>query len=280
MDLKWFKIDVTAEEGYKPPFFAGSMLRGALGVALKRVVCINPSFCCDQCFAADSCLYYDFYEKKNTFHPYRITSALGMNRLKFSVWIYEDATSQLPYMLSAVKYALEVNGLGRKKEKVKVCSIETGGRRVYDGDKFSSLSEIVPEHFMLNELHSGAVLKMRTPLRIKKENRLSRELDLPMLVSSIHGRYRQMKRMEPSRPGYDIRGEISSSRLKHLDLYRYSNRQKSRMKLGGLIGSIGFQGLDKQSYAYLKLGEVLGVGKQTVFGLGDYFIERSEIGKD
>jgi hypothetical protein len=28
--LKWLRIDVEAEEGYRPPFFAGSMLRGAL----------------------------------------------------------------------------------------------------------------------------------------------------------------------------------------------------------------------------------------------------------
>jgi CRISPR/Cas system endoribonuclease Cas6 (RAMP superfamily) len=30
------------------------------------------------------------------------------------------------------------------------------------------------------------------------------------------------------------------------------------------------RGLDKQSYVYVKIGEVFGAGKQTVFGLGDY----------
>jgi len=45
------------------------------------------------------------------------------------------------------------------------------------------------------------------------------------------------------------------------------------MKFTGLIGKITIQGLDRRSYEYLKLGEIIGIGKQTVFGLGDYTIK-------
>jgi len=38
--------------------------------------------------------------------------------------------------------------------------------------------------------------------------------------------------------------------------------------MDGIMGSIQITNLDPQSYNLLKLGEILGVGKQTVMGLG------------
>lgn len=40
------------------------------------------------------------------------------------------------------------------------------------------------------------------------------------------------------------------------------------MNLGGLMGEFWISNLDEKSYQLLKLGELIGVGKQTVFGLG------------
>jgi CRISPR/Cas system endoribonuclease Cas6 (RAMP superfamily) len=41
------------------------------------------------------------------------------------------------------------------------------------------------------------------------------------------------------------------------------------MQLGGLLGSLNYKSIDEKSYMMLKLGEILGIGKQTVFGLGE-----------
>ncbi len=270
MQLRWIKIDVTASQDYKPPFFSGSMLRGAMGVALKRVVCINPSYKCEGCFAASECLYFDFYEKKDTFHPYRIVADLGMERLKFSLYLFEEATGQLPYVLSAIKKALEEIGVGREKRPVRISTIQIDGCIVYDSEKFLSIEGIVPNTLEMENFHTDAKVVFKLPLRIKQDNRLAKEIAMPTLVGNIKRRLLQIKGMEPERLGYKVRGEVTHSRLKHLDLYRYSNRQRSRMKLGGLVGEIVVKGLDKQSWFYLKAGEVLGAGKQTVFGLGTY----------
>lgn len=45
------------------------------------------------------------------------------------------------------------------------------------------------------------------------------------------------------------------------------------MNLGGIMGHIKIKNLNKESYEVLKLGELLGVGKQTVFGLGRIEVE-------
>jgi CRISPR/Cas system endoribonuclease Cas6 (RAMP superfamily) len=45
------------------------------------------------------------------------------------------------------------------------------------------------------------------------------------------------------------------------------------MNLGGLMGEITIEGLNKESYEVLKVGELLGAGKSTVFGLGKIEVE-------
>jgi CRISPR/Cas system endoribonuclease Cas6 (RAMP superfamily) len=43
--------------------------------------------------------------------------------------------------------------------------------------------------------------------------------------------------------------------------------------MDGVVGEIAVLGLDRRSYELLKLGEIIGVGKQTVMGLGRIVVE-------
>jgi len=88
--MKYTKITIIIKD--KPPYFIGSQLRGALGYALKKVTCINPSFKCDGCFATNNCLYYEFYEEKNVFHKYRFDFELGKEFYDFSFYLFDDKT--------------------------------------------------------------------------------------------------------------------------------------------------------------------------------------------
>ena len=40
------------------------------------------------------------------------------------------------------------------------------------------------------------------------------------------------------------------------------------MNMDGLIGDIELKNIDEKSYKLLKLGEIIGVGKQVTFGFG------------
>lgn len=56
------------------------------------------------------------------------------------------------------------------------------------------------------------------------------------------------------------------------DWERYSSRQRATMTLGGLAGTITYEGPIGRSLPLLRLGEVTHAGKGTSFGLGQYRI--------
>jgi CRISPR-associated endoribonuclease Cas6 len=51
---------------------------------------------------------------------------------------------------------------------------------------------------------------------------------------------------------------------------RYSSRQKEKLKIEGQVGRLELSGELKPFYPFLKLGEIVGVGSDTVIGFGRY----------
>ena len=56
------------------------------------------------------------------------------------------------------------------------------------------------------------------------------------------------------------------------DWERYSSRQNTRMKMGGILGRVAFEGDLEEFVPFIRLGEMLHAGKGTSFGLGKYEI--------
>lgn len=175
------------------------MFRGALDYALKRVVCINPSYQCENCFAQSNCLYYEFYEEKNVTHRYRFAIELGHQDYSFGLYLFNEACDKLPYLLSAVHRMLTEQGLGREKIKITDFTIKVNGEQVYDGKEFCRFDLIEQKSIDFSNQASdqieptNVVLKLKTPLRIKKNNRFLRDtVDLEDILRSIHQRYTQL----------------------------------------------------------------------------------------
>lgn len=267
---------ITIIINHKSNYFIGSQIRGALGYALKQVVCINPSYKCEGCFAVENCLYFDFYEKKNSFHQYRLDFELGKPFYEFNLYLFEDAIQQLPYVVSAIYKLLTEIGLSYKKTTFKNFSIFVNDENILDNNKLTLPSSIVKQ-FVIDKFCQNIILHFVTPLRIKKENRFIRDENITLqdIVNSIYQRQMQLLGRGFKKFPYEIEGEIVKKELYYKELTRKSNRQKTTMHLGGIMGEIILQNINKEVYEVLKLGELIGVGKSTVFGLGK--IEVKEI---
>jgi len=235
----------------KPYLFIGSKIRGALGYALKEEVCINPSFVCKDCFAQKECIFYDMYEKQNSTHNYRLDFKLYSKKYKFSLLLFGKLQNQKESIKKAMENSLKEYKSFELKEKQK---------KLKEKEKFSSIIK----------------LEFLTPLRIKKQNRFALhqdEIGLNDILFSIHRRNLELQNKPFQRVQFNQDIKIVSKNLKYQELTRKSNKQNTKMNMGGLMGEIILSGVDKQTYDLLKLGEIIGVGKSTVFGLGIIKVE-------
>jgi len=275
--MKYHKIEVKTNSNVKPPFYTGSMLRGAFGYTLKQVTCINPSYKCEGCFGADNCLYYEFYEKKNSFHKFRFDIELGAKNYDFNLYLFEEACGKLPYILSALEKLVAKKGVGRDEIKFKDAKILVDGMVVYENSEFKKIATS-PKEFLNDTYCPNIKLKLLTPIRVKKGNRfLQDSIELTDILRSINQRKSEIEGKERVyKLDYEPNFLVPMSNFKKQELVRKSNRQKTKMKMDGVVGEMVVMNLDKKSYELLKLGEIIGVGKQTVMGLGKIEVENLE----
>lgn len=172
----------------------------------------------------------------------------------------------LPLFSSAFQKMCK-SGLGAKKAECELKEV-IGLRQQSIGCKFPM---------------SRARIKFLSPFRFKRAGKFSADLDFSKLAAqllkriSLLGHFYQDGAI-PKRELYALlkiskNVKTVESRLKWCELERYSTRQKSKQKFGGVIGHITFEGDLTPFSPYLVAGEELHVGKQTTFGLGQYRLD-------
>ena len=247
--MTYKKLTFSIANEKKPHLFIGSKMRGMLGYALKDEVCINPSMKCEGCFAAKECVFYEMYEKVNATHKYRLDFKLYNNHYIFSIYLFGTLKAEEVSIRKAMLTALN------EYEKIEFKSKEK---------KFKKSKKDV------------ALLKLtfETPLRIKKNNAFARNsVELIDILRSVYKRNRDLQGKMHKPLTIDENYKVISKHLSYKELIRRSNKQKTTMNMGGLMGEIIITSVDKKVYNLLKLAEVIGVGKATVFGLGKIKIE-------
>ena len=247
--MKYTKITFKIKDTKKPHFFIGSKIRGTLGYALKDEVCINPTFKCNGCFAQHQCIFYDMYEKQNNTHKYRFDFDLYNNNYKFSLFLFEDHMAYQETLTKAILETLKEHKVVKHKIKQK---------KFKQKEKYSKIIK----------------LNFITPVRIKKQNKfLLDNIGLNDILYSIHRRDLELRNQPFKRIAFNQDIKVVSKNIRYQEITRKSNKQNTKMNLGGLMGEIVLSNVDKQTYNLLKLGEIISIGKQTVFGLGKIKIE-------
>jgi hypothetical protein len=187
--------------------------------------------------------------------------------LAFDLLLFGQAAELEPYAVLAIE-RMAARGLGR--------------------DRFPfSLDRVTREAAMTPAAHPfgrpRAVLRFLTPTRLKAGDRLLPTVDFRGLVFTVLRRTLEIAHFHVPgaainwtfRPLLEKAGTVRvvDRRLRWHDWERYSNRQQTRMTLGGFVGEMEIAGDLEPFGPLLRAAEVLHVGKSTTFGLG-----RMEIG--
>lgn len=126
-------------------------------------------------------------------------------------------------------------------------------------------------------------LQFLTPVRIKVEGDLQPRAGFDLIVRNLLRRVSMLtalygqSELALDYPAIIARAaEIQTveSQLRWWDVPRYSNRQHTKMKMGGFVGSALYQGAALAEFLPLLVaGEILRLGKGTSFGLGKFGVE-------
>ncbi len=297
-----YTFHLTAIDELYLPYYKGSTFRGGFGNAFKKITCVLRTRECGDCPLRRTCTYiYVFetmpsddlailnmhkYEKVPT--PFVIeppeTDRKTFNpedNFTFNLILIGKAIDYFPYFLLTFDHLGKI-GIGKGRGKYKILKVESNGITVYEDEIFIKTE---PSVIDLSKGYENSIstvtLKIVTPLRIKFERRLVDDLEFHVLIRNLLRRLTLLGYFHCNEsPDFNAKQLIelaqnvrkTDSSLKWLDWERYSTRQQERMKLGGVVGKVKYEGDIGPFLPYLKAGEILHAGKNTTFGLGRYEI--------
>ncbi len=220
-----FDFHWRAQESARLPRFKGSTLRGALGWAFKRVVCIRPDGLCERCMVRSSCRYPYMFEtsppvevsvfrgQRAAPHPYVLEPPLEEKEhyaagesVTFGLLLLGRAVSSLPHLILAADRAGRMGiGQGRARfvlDAVFARDAEDRSTAIYDGSSgrltwdagAPRLDEFIRERQRRLARRSATRLRLRllTPLRLRVGGDLQADLPFDLLVRSLLRRLWQL----------------------------------------------------------------------------------------
>ncbi|HDH12655.1 MAG TPA: CRISPR system precrRNA processing endoribonuclease RAMP protein Cas6 [Nitrospirae bacterium] len=305
-----FEFNIKPQEPLILPSYKGSTLRGGFGNAFKRIVCAIKSKECTDCILKEKCIYSYVFEtpppsdtkimRKYTSapHPFIIEPPPEKKRgytpedeLIFGLTLIGKAIDYLPYFIYTFD-ELGKMGIGRGRGKYELKEVRSGAedKVIYSSDT-KTLRTFKTDILSFNSVFTNTntykpkslTLNFLTPARIIYKKHLILDLEFHILIRNLLRRLSLLCYFHcgGDTSGWDFKGIIETAQdikvkkrnLKWYDWERYSSRQETKMKMGGFVGEITFEGNIEPFMPLIKAGEVLHVGKGTGFGLGRYEIK-------
>lgn len=292
--LARYFLSIEALEPLQLQPFKGSALRGGFGHTFKRLACTQPWPCDKVCRAGNACAYGYIFETtppentqvlrnlENIPRPFiieppkdtRTTVAAG-ETLTFGLTLIGRSMAY-HRSFEAVFRELGRVGLGKPPGRYELVSMALTAE--VDSAQLLTLAASLPtERLTLDFL-------THTPIKFRG-NWLRQGPPFQALIQNLLGRLSSLSYFHCGQPfETDFRGlidraaevRIVQSDSRWEDWSRYSGRQQQRIEMGGLVGPVTYEGDLSHYLPLLVLGELIHVGKGTVFGNGQYRIVRGE----
>ncbi len=304
-----FSLKCTGQISFSK--FMGSDIRGRFGKILRETTCNNKGTNCSECLLNQFCLYTetmrpDLYSGQAGYSgfvpppvvirppdPPKPKYEEG-EILELDLILFGNINKRLPAFIFTFR-RMGQTGIGEwhqgKRNGFTLQEVRYRGECLYS-EGWKTITEPV-EYDTLdlvddrqgNDCPMDLKVHFLTPLRVKSMNRLSDSLSFKLLVRCLLRRYSSlMSAYGKGDPPLDYQGLISdaenietvNSSLKWSELSRYSYKQKKRMSMGGIAGSIVYRGDIAKYLPLIQFCSRTHLGKQTFFGLGrmDYSIRK------
>jgi hypothetical protein len=299
-----YRFTFRMQDDLRLPEYAGSLLRGQFGAALRRTACVTGAPTCKGCPLVRTCPYTQIFETpapeehrlqrfSQVPNPYVIEpprfgtrSIAAGSDLVFDLVLVGHALERLPLIVHAFRRALG-HGLGRERARGVLTSFALQNceewEEVWDRER-----DRVVEHEAQLAIPAfpplrSATLRIETPLRLQNQGRplLISQLAPRALVTNLMRRATLLLELHHGHPPL-LDEQAAKSLARHAETFtderrlhwqdwsRYSSRQKQEMTLGGVVGEWTLKGELAPVLPLLWLGQWLHAGKNATMGMGRY----------
>jgi len=303
--LARYRFEWQARTPIRLPDYAGSMLRGAFGHALRSLACMTRQKECAGCPLLTSCPY------PAVFAPPPPATHTLQNFAQIPVpYIIEPPDWGARLVSEGEAFSFHQVLIGRALRELPLIILawrRAFARGVGAGDGTAELLRVVhcgeTQETEIHQPHSGTIaphqqevafhtapiglaeqceltLHFCTPLRLQKNGHalLPEKLDARTLLMALVRRANLLAEFHADGTlGTDFAALLAASagiqdskQLVWRDWTRFSSRQQQKMILGGVVGDWTIRGPLTPFIPFLRLGEWLHVGKESAFGLGHY----------
>ena len=308
-----YRFTAVVQQPLGLPDYAGSLLRGQFGAALRQVACMTRQPTCPGCPLLQTCSYTRIFEApappkgqhalqnfSQIPNPYVMEPpepgarllAAGQH-LVFHLVLIGHAIEQLALIVFALQRAL-AQGLTRQRVPAELMRIDCMSPGRPEGQPvWSRENPLLAEHATMLSVPAapGAMNSLRlhilTPVRLQQQGRPLGvgQLTPRALMAAVARRAALLMEFHAGRSGWGEAAKTATFQAQTLsdqrdlhwhDWSRYSSRQQQEMTLGGVMGHWSLQG-DTDTLAvlwpWLWLGQWLHVGKNASLGMGRYTLE-------
>lgn len=297
-DLPLLKLRFSAKltkQATLPPFL-GSAWRGLIGWQLKKLVCpFDRKYVCKSCTIKEHCPYFMLFERESSlpglmetprgyiFYP----SAYHNGNLELHITLIGSCVKFLPVLAKAL-FKGQGKGLGIGRFPYEIISwaeMLHGGKSnplQLNPDAHQSSIGPYPVNSWLKktpQCRDGFTIQLVTPVRLRKEGKYLGIMNWPFFFSCLARRLEALNCVfnEGSLFGKEIWKALQHQfesqdkieyNLKWQDLYRYSKRQKRKIPMGGLVGSVTVPNPSPWFMEWWQVASLVHVGKGAAMGLG------------
>lgn len=272
------------------PPHKGGLLRGLLGVTLKRLACAQRQRdACPPCALGNGCPYGYLFEPKLAPHlaaeldvsdspaPFVVEPPEDQRllyrpgeELELGLVLIGRGLQYLPYMLMALE-ELGEQGVGRRRARYRVAAVEPesgpAGTGVGAAELGAQAEMWPPDQITIHYM---------TPARLRHRQQFVSRPEFAILVAALARRIAllaathadELWSLDPAAHAQAAEVRIVAARTAWAVRDRYAPRQQQGMSLSGVIGKVTYAGKLEPFRALLALGELIHVGKAAVFGNG------------
>lgn len=277
--------------------YTGSAWRGIMGQEMQRLVCpFDRRPDCTTCAIREHCPYFVLIEKKTSLpglsespRGYVIYSPIVDQEIKrqVDITLIGDCARFLPVVVKAM-FKGQKSGIGGKRHPYQITAID----EILPDSSFHSMPLDPDGHLSaagphplkdwlqdVTEIPDKLTIRVQTPLRMRRQGRYLQKMDWQFYFGMLFKRLEGLTRLfhdgelmgkqgwQDFQDNFKVNGNHEDC-LAWRDFSRYSNRQKKKLPLGGLMGEVEVVAPDFMTVSWWRAAELLHAGKNVSLGLG------------